>query len=157
MGKRANPMAVKANATYDVFEAARALNVTPATIRNWIKDGLKAMTASKPYLILGSAIRAYLRAKYAAARRPLDDDQLYCPSCRKGRQPYKLEATQSPISAKTDLLKGICGTCGGKAARMISHKQRALFAQTMQISKGPNSEAYVIPARLPSNDVSSKD
>lgn len=29
MAKRVNPMAVKANATYDVFEAARALNVTP--------------------------------------------------------------------------------------------------------------------------------
>lgn len=59
MPKRANPMAVKANATYDVFEAARALKVSPATIRNWIKDGLEAMTSTKPYLILGAAIREY--------------------------------------------------------------------------------------------------
>ena len=50
-----NPVTVKANATYDVFEAARALDVSNATIRAWIKDGMEAMTSSKPYLILGSA------------------------------------------------------------------------------------------------------
>ena len=53
MGKRVNPMAVKANATYDVSEAARALSVTPATIRDGIKDGMEAMTSSRPHLLLG--------------------------------------------------------------------------------------------------------
>jgi hypothetical protein len=141
MPRRANPMAVKANATYDVFEAARALSVTPATIRNWIKDGLEAMTASKPYLILGSAIREYLRAKYAAARRPLKDDELFCPSCGKGRKPLNMQVSQSQITAKTDLLKGICGHCASTATRMISHKQRQAFAATFQISKEADSKA----------------
>lgn len=141
MPRRANPMAVKANATYDVFEAARALKVTPATIRNWIKDGLEAMTSSKPYLMLGSAIREYLQAKYAAARRPLEDDQLYCPSCGTGRKPVGLQVTQSALTPKTDILKGPCSHCGGTATRMISHQQREGFAVTFQISKEGKSEA----------------
>lgn len=141
MSKRFNPMAVKANTTYDVFEAARALNVTPATIRNWIKDGMEAMTASKPFLILGSAIREYLRAKYAAARRPLQNDELFCPSCGKGREPLNMQVHQSKISPKTDLLKGICGHCNSTATRMISHKQRQAFAATFVIVNQPNSKA----------------
>ncbi|UWR09969.1 helix-turn-helix domain-containing protein [Sulfitobacter mediterraneus] len=141
MAKRVNPMAVKANATYDVLEAARALNVTPATIRNWIKDGLEAMTSAKPYLILGSAIREYLQERYAAARRPLKDDELFCPSCGKGRKPLNLLVSQSQITIKTDLLKGICQHCGCTATRMISHKQRLVFATTFQISKEPISKA----------------
>lgn len=141
MPRRANPMAVKANATYDVLEAARALNVTPATIRNWIKDGLEAMTNSKPYLILGAAIREYLRAKYAAARRPLQTDELFCPSCRKGRKPINMRVIHSQVSIKTDLLKGVCGYCNCNATRMISHKQRSVFAETFKITKEHNSKA----------------
>ena len=141
MPRRVNPMAVKANATYDIFEAAHALKVTPATIRNWIKDGLEAMTSSKPYLILGASIREYLRAKYAAARRPLKDDELFCPSCGTGRKPFNMQVTQTPLTARTDLLRGICKHCGCTATRMISHKQRQAFAATFQISKEPNSEA----------------
>lgn len=57
MGKRPNPMAVKATLTYEIAEAARALGVTTATIRNWIKDELPVMSSCKPYLILGEAIR----------------------------------------------------------------------------------------------------
>ncbi|GLQ26255.1 helix-turn-helix domain-containing protein [Sulfitobacter pacificus] len=141
MAKRVNPMAVKANATYDVFEAAQALKVTPATIRNWIKDGMEAMTSSKPHLILGSAIREYLHTRYAAARRPLGADQLYCPSCGKGQKPLERQVTQSAITAKTDILKGACSRCGGTATRMISHQQRQEFAATFHISAERNSEA----------------
>ncbi|PSL20517.1 helix-turn-helix domain-containing protein [Shimia abyssi] len=140
MAKRVNPMAVKTNTTYDVFEAARELNVTPATIRNWIKDGMEAMTSSKPYLILGSAIREYLRSKKAAARRPLKDEQLFCPSCRTGRKPVGMKVTLSAVSPKTDILKGVCQRCDGTATRMISHEQHQTFASIFRISAEPNSK-----------------
>ena len=141
MPRRANPMAVKANVTYDVFEAARALKVTPATIRNWIKDGLKAMTSQKPFLMLGAAIREYLRAKYKAAKRPLEPDQLYCPRCKTGRAPLGMMATQSKMTAQTDLLTGPCGICGATSTRIISHDQRVRFAATFRITKSGDSEA----------------
>jgi len=47
MSKRANPMAVKAALTYTVPEAAVVLGKTPTTIRNWIKNGLPAMSSCK--------------------------------------------------------------------------------------------------------------
>lgn len=141
MAKRVNPMAVKSNATYEIVEAARALGVTSATIRIWIKDGMEAMTASKPYLILGASIRAYLKIKYAAARSPLMDKELYCLTCRKGCKPLGMRIKQSQVSAKTDLMKGVCERCGGTATRMISHQQREGFEEDFEITKEANSEA----------------
>jgi len=141
MSKRANPMAVKAALTYEVNEAARALGKTPATIRNWIKDGLPVMSARKPYLISGEAIREYLRAKYKAAKRPLDPDELFCPACRNGRRPLGMATTISSLTARTSLLKGTCSHCGGTCTRMISKSKVSDFGQTFSITEKANSEA----------------
>ena len=51
MGKRANPMRIKAVLVYTPEEAAKALGKSTATIRNWIKDGLPVMSSRKPMLI----------------------------------------------------------------------------------------------------------
>ena len=115
--------------------------MTPATIRNWIKDGLEAMTSQKPFLMLGAVIREYLRAKYQAAKRPLQPDQLYCPRCKTGRAALGMIATQRKMTAQTDLLTGCCGTCGATSTRIISHDQRVRFAATFRITKGGNSKA----------------
>ena len=141
MTKHANPMAVKAALTYEVNEVAAALGKTPATIRNWIKDGLPVMSSRKPYLISGAAIREYLRAKYKAAKRPLGPDKLYCPACRDGRQPVDMAATISPLTARTSLLKGICSHCGGTCTRMISNAKATDFAGTFDFHKEAGSDA----------------
>ena len=140
MGKRANPMAVKAALTYDINEAAVALGKTPATIRNWHKDGLVVMSSRKPYLISGAAIQEYLRAKYKAAKRPLGPDQLFCPSCRTGRKPVEMAVTITPMASKTALLMGICESCGGGSTRMIARRKASDFAAVFAISKGAGSE-----------------
>ena len=141
MSKRANPMAVKSAISYEVGEAALVLGKTPATIRNWIKDGLPVMSSRKPYLISGAAIREYLRAKYKAAKCPLDPDQLYCPACHSGRQPLDMAATLSPLTARTSLLKGLCSHCSGTCTRMISTAKAAEFARTFTTKEEAESEA----------------
>lgn len=60
MPKRSNPMAVSKALTYTVEEAATTLGVTTATIRNYVKRGLPIMTAQRPYLISGEAMREFL-------------------------------------------------------------------------------------------------
>lgn len=146
MGKRANPMAVKAALAYTIDEAAQALNKNPATIRNWIKDGLHVMSSSKPYLMSGAAIRTYLRKKHAAAKRPLEADQLYCVCCRAGRKPANMAVLISQIAPKTSLLKGQCGHCSGVSTRMIATSRVDEFAHTFDITQQASNEAYVIPS-----------
>ncbi|NVO57203.1 helix-turn-helix domain-containing protein [Rhodobacteraceae bacterium B1Z28] len=140
MGKRANPMAVKAVLTYDIKEAAAALGKTPATIRSWIKDGLPVMSSRKPYLISGEAIRFYLRAKYKAAKRPLRPSDFFCPGCGGARQPVGMTATVWPMKNRTVLLKGVCTKCGGTCTRMISKSRLGEFAHRFQLSNKADSE-----------------
>ena len=141
MGKRSNPMAVKAALSYEIGEAAQALGKSPATIRNWCKDGLEVMSSRKPYLISGAAIQVYLRAKYRAAKCPLDPDQLYCPACRKGRRPVGMAVVSVTMTSKTALLKGQCDQCGGTSTRMISKAKTSMFALTFTITKQADSNA----------------
>ncbi len=140
MGKRANPMAVKAALTYDINEAAKALGKTPAIIRSWIKDGLPVMSSRKPYLISGEAIRSYLREKYKAAKRPLGPDDFFCPGCGGARQPVEMAATARPMQNKSVLLKGVCTRCGCTCTRMISKSRLDEFAQRFRLSNKADSE-----------------
>lgn len=135
MGKRANPMDVRAALSYEIEEAARALGVTPATVRNWIKDGLPVMASCKPYLILGAAIRDYLRTKREEKKRPLGPDELFCLSCRAPRKPNNLKVVVQIIGPRTSLLKGLCADCGGTCTRMISKSANTKYADIFQLAK----------------------
>ena len=53
VAKRPNPRSIKAARTYTITEAAEALGMSFGTVRGWVKQGLPAMTAQRPFLILG--------------------------------------------------------------------------------------------------------
>lgn len=141
MGKRANPMAVKAALTYTVEEAAQAFRKNPATIRNWIKDGLPVMSSRKPYLMSGAALREYLRKKYHTAKRPLAAGELYCLHCKKGQKPVDMTVSLSQIGPKTSLLRGACDACDGTATRMVSQSQIDELARNFVVKAKAGSEA----------------
>jgi len=141
MGKRANPMAIKASRTYDICEAAAELGCSSATIRNWVKDGLPIMTERKPFLILGADVREYLRARAKMRKSPLNSDELFCLSCRAGRKPLGMAVTCHPNTAKTSRLSGVCNCCGARASRLISNAKIAIFAATFQIKTSRGSGA----------------
>lgn len=141
MSKRANPMAVKSALTYDVSEAAKALGKSPATIRNWVRDGLPVMSSKKPLLFSGLALREYLRAKYRAKKTPLASDELYCPSCKTGRKPVAMAVEAFVNSPKTTRLLGTCDRCDGSSSRIISNSKADTFALTFEVKEGGQSDA----------------
>jgi len=141
MGKRANPMRIKAALTYTPEEAAKALDKSTATIRNWVKDGLPVMASHKPMLISGLVLRTYIREKNKAAKRPLEPNELTCLSCRLGRKPTGMNAILMPLTSKTSQLKGTCERCGATATRIIAMRDAPQFAQTFHLTKGVRSEA----------------
>ncbi|WP_050605477.1 hypothetical protein [Ruegeria sp. 6PALISEP08] len=141
MAKYPNPMLVKASRTYDVLEATRALGRTPATIRNWIKDGLVVLASRKPYLILGQAIRDYIRAKSASRKKALSQDEIYCLSCRAGRRPLDMAVTRHFQTSKTCRINGICNACGAPMSRIISLSKAQHFFEVFRLKKNLASNA----------------
>ena len=141
MPKRPNPMAVKQVLTYTVEEAADALHVTTATVRNYIRRGLPVLANKRPALISGQEIRRFLRAERSAKKSPLAPDELRCPSCQRGRRPFGLLVDVEPISQKTAILKGLCEVCETPSSRFIATHRLPDFAETFDITERANKTA----------------
>ncbi len=141
MPKRPNPMSVNKVLSYTVEEAATALSVTHATVRNYVRRGLPVMSSQRPYLISGEALREFLTEERAAKKVPLKPDELYCPSCSRGRRPFGLLVDLAPLTSKTGLLKGLCERCEGPSNRMIAYTQLKSFSTIFDITKWEISKA----------------
>ncbi|MDB4020502.1 helix-turn-helix domain-containing protein [Planktomarina temperata] len=134
MPKRPNPRAIKAARTYTVEEAAIVLGVSVGTIRSWVKSGLPLMRSQRPFLILGDALRNFLKDRAKASRAPLREDQLYCLTCKAGRNPMGLLVDCIPQTPKTARLLGLCNVCGGTCNRMISKSKIDDFSQVFCVA-----------------------
>jgi hypothetical protein len=55
-----SPRRIKINFPYLIHEIAKACDVTRGTVRRWRKEGLRPIEDRKPYMFLGSEVRAFL-------------------------------------------------------------------------------------------------
>ena len=120
MAKRPNPRSIKAARTYTILEAAEALKVSTGTLRSWIRQGLPALTAQRPFLILGDALRGFLEARRTKGSVRLGPAQLYCLTCKAARIPMGLMVDCIPQTYRTSRLMGLCAECGGTCNRIVS-------------------------------------
>lgn len=98
------------------------------------------MTAQRPYLILGVALREYLQEQRKTARVSLANDQFYCLSCKKARKPFGLMVDYKPKNAKTGELIALCETCEKPCRRWIRNSDLSELEQVFDIAyskKGP--------------------
>ncbi len=125
MTKRPNPRSIKAARCYTIVEGADALGVAVGTVRGWIKQGLPVMTAQRPYLILGDALRGFLKDRHVKSTALLERDQLHCLTCKQGQRPYGMMVDCIPQTDKTARLVGLCEVCGRTCNRMVSRANLA--------------------------------
>lgn len=142
MVKRANPRAIKAAQAYTIEEAAIALGVSIPTIRAWIRQGLPAMMAQRPYLILGAALREFLQERRKTARVSLAKDQFYCLSCKTARKPFGMMVDYKPKNAQTGEFLALCEACEKPCRRWISNSDLPEFRQIFDIYFSEGTPAY---------------
>jgi len=141
MAKRPNPRAIKGARTYTIEEAALALDVTPATVRAWVKAGLPLMKSRRPFLILGDDLRCFLTDRAQGSKTALGPDQLYCFTCKSARVPLGLLVDCIPQTPKTARLMGLCETCGGTCNRMISKTKIDQFSRIFEVAHNEGRRA----------------
>lgn len=132
--KRPNPRSIRVARTYTIEEAAAALGVSIGTVRAWVKSGLRIMKSERPYLILGEALREFLRDRSAKAKVRLQPNQLYCLGCKEPRTPMGLLVDLVVQNGQTARLVGLCEVCGGTCNRMISRSAGDQFARIFEIA-----------------------
>jgi len=119
MARRVGTARIKVHLNYEIAEAAEVTGVTPQTVRQWIRQGLPALTEKRPYLILGWQLKAFLKARETGRRRPLQDGEFFCLSCKAPRR-AALGMTETAVRQDgRSVLKGFCADCETLCLRLM--------------------------------------
>jgi hypothetical protein len=119
MARRQNWRALSEKRAYTVDEARRALGVTKATVRRWIKAGLPVVEGSWPRLLLGSSIRAFLHERQPE-RRKCQLDECYCLKCRCPQPAAFREAEIVAASLTSVNIRALCPCCARLMHKRVS-------------------------------------
>ncbi len=98
--------------SYSVEEAALTLGIHKNSVRGWIKAGLPILDNSRPTLILGGELKAWLVKKRKAAKRPCSPGTLYCFKCRTPKAPALGMVEYKPMNDTSGNLIAFCTDCG---------------------------------------------
>lgn len=133
MAKSIKISRIKKNLSYSYIEAADELDISAATIRNWVKRGLLVQKDQRPYLIFGNDLHDFIAQRSKARKFTLQAGELNCFTCKAGRKPRNYVVTYAKQTTKTGRLSGVCSVCGGKCVRIISNAKINEHSQILKI------------------------
>ncbi len=117
MKKKYNLKRIKNKRSYSLKELAETVEVHIRTVQGWRREGMSIVPGSSPFLVMGSAVRAFIRAKQAKRRVCLGAGQFYCLSCKKAVSGAGVQSVVNPATIGKGMifytLRGRCVECGG--------------------------------------------
>jgi len=126
--RRVNPYVVKLHRSYSVPQLAARLAVHKNTVRQWQRDGMAPIDATRPVLFQGATVRAFLAKRNVSRKRPCQPGTLYCFRCRGPRPPARGMVEYLAMTAVSGNLRAICATCD---TMMHRRARRAALATIM--------------------------
>ena len=134
MPRRVPYKRIKSNRSYTFEEAADVLGVTIATVRRWARvEGMPYLSDRRPYLILGWALKSFLKGRDRPCELNLKPTEFNCLTCKSRREPLGMMVDYVAICEKRGLLKGLCPVCGGVCCRIVSARQKDQLAQIFDL------------------------
>lgn len=127
---------IRASACYTAAEVSDLLGVTVGTVRSWMKQGLPCLTDSRPFLMPGDELKAWLKDRQTRRRQSCQPDEIFCFGCRAPRRPQPGTVTIVPRNEKTTIIKGRCPVCGstmnrGGSVARLDESRRAFGLRTI--------------------------
>lgn len=140
MQRTYDPRKAKSNRSYTLKQIAALYDVNIATVRSWIRNGLKLLDDQRPYMVHGPVLRKYLEEKQAARKWPKAADTLPCFTCSG---PRKIKnGSFKIIKFNTDKIRvqGDCVDCGktigrGDISKNISALERHFIGKASDDSE----------------------
>lgn len=130
---------VKIHFSYEIPQAAKTLNCSVGTIRNWIKAGLPVIADKKPFLIEGHDLRAFARQKSEAQKwvKPETNTPwnfFACFRCKAYRKPTLLMVDYIPTGPIKGRLTSICEICEANIVKFCKADQLSQYSTTLHVT-----------------------
>lgn len=126
-----NPNLVKINRNYTFEELSAVFGIHKNTIASWVKSGLPCLKDQRPFLILGTDAKAYLKTKRTTGKRKCKADEMYCMRCKAPVLLAGNSAEYVPVSRSKGRLTGFCCECECQVNKFVARasvdKYSALF------------------------------
>lgn len=142
MNRNHNPRLVRGRRSYSLAEIAKIYGTHVHTVHRWTKEGLPVLCReTKPYLVMGADVRAFLTDSAKKRKQPLGADEFYCARCRKPRKSRPedrlLKMTGRKLGAfQQVIIRGICEICGTKLNRFSSDRGLSNIPSFTEAHKG---------------------
>lgn len=121
MGARhPNYCLAKIHRSYSVEEVSCLLAIHKNTVRNWLRQGLKAIDEQRPTIIQGVELRRFLRNRRTHAKQTCGPGRIFCLPCRAPKVPAGNMAECIAVSETTGTLRGICPDCDRMIYRRVN-------------------------------------
>jgi excisionase family DNA binding protein len=133
MARRHNVRRVKIHRSYSVSEVARLLGVSKHTVSRWIDAGLPLVASKRPFLIHGSDLREFLKARQPC-KQPCRAGEIFCVRCRTPKRPAFDEVEYIPKTPTTGLLAGLCPTCASMIYRLTKTATLAAASGDLKVT-----------------------
>lgn len=144
-----NHRLVKTHFSYTVEEVARLFGVHRNTVREWRRNGLRAIDRRRPLLIHGADLVSFLVARRKASKRPCRPGELYCAPCRDPRIPKGSAVVYQAQTSVLGSLVGICPVCDRRMFRRVNPAKLALAAGQLRVTM-PNALEHIDESDQPS-------
>jgi excisionase family DNA binding protein len=132
--RRTGLRGIRIHRNYEVAEVANILSVSRQTVLRWIRQKqLPAITNRKPYLILGSDLVDFVKARSRPMHR-CGPHECYCVKCRKPQRPAGDMAEIVPLSPSSGNLRALCPVCGTLMHRGVSTAKLAALRVILDVS-----------------------
>lgn len=118
-----NTSLIKKTVSYSLYDIAELYHIHRATVRSWLKQGLKRIDDKRPFLVNGAELEVFLKTRQSKRKHKCQPDELYCCRCRKPRQAKNNTVILKKLNQKVGRLQGRCTECGSRTNKAISLKK----------------------------------
>ncbi len=117
-----NPNKCKIHRSYTVEEVGLLYEVHKRTVRNWITKGLAVCDDKRPLLILGTALKQFLKQQRQENKRTCKPSELYCFKCREPRLPDQNSLEFIEETNTKGRVIAACSVCNSRMNKYFSLK-----------------------------------
>jgi hypothetical protein len=132
--KRISVRRIKRLRTYRLEEAASATGAHKRTVEGWVREGLQLIEQKRPFLIRGSDLIEFHKARIRKRKQRCLPGQMFCLKCRSPRFAEDnfayFHVTDHPVGN----LSGFCASCGGVMNRRVSKKKLDLVRGNLLVT-----------------------